>query len=536
VESLAGSRLGRFRIKRLIGQGGMGEVYSAVDEHLDREVAIKVLGAAGEGESHRRRFLREARLAARLNHPNIASIHEVGDSDGRLYIVMELLEGQPLRALLTQRRLTPEESLSIARDIARALARAHAGEVIHRDIKPENVFITHPSPDVMLAKVLDFGLAREELTRRRTDEEATATDLTGPGEACGTAGYLAPEQARGLVVDIRADIFSCGAVIYEMLAGKRAFDGKDRLARMLAVVKTQPEPLRSCAPDVDPELAGIVERCLSKAPADRYPDGAALLGALDQLARTTSQRMRAVEPSSRSLEAVQERPSDGPEAPTMAVSAPMRAAPAPSPLQAGPQPVVTAGPSPQSSPMFFRPGAPPPLWPFVVAGAFLVIGVTLIAITLATRPTRPAVALAAGRRSPVVEGARAGERVEGAVAKESPPAAPVADEAKVDEPAASASASASARPHHPQRPSGFTRLPSVGVGPSGTTTPAPSEPPKFGTVRIQQGPDIMTVLVDGEYRRVKDGGVVVSCGRHRIRAGLKDERTVDVPCGGSTVF
>ncbi|MCW5837784.1 MAG: serine/threonine protein kinase, partial [Labilithrix sp.] len=169
--SLAGTRLGRFRITRLIGKGGTGEVYAARDEDLDREVAVKVLSSVVDVEPHRRRFLREARLAARLNHPNIASVHEVGDSDGRRYIVMELLEGETLRALMNERRLTVDESLSIARDVARALARAHAGDVTHRDVKPENIFITTPAPGVMLAKVLDFGLAHDELTRKRADDE-----------------------------------------------------------------------------------------------------------------------------------------------------------------------------------------------------------------------------------------------------------------------------------------------------------------------------------------------------------------------------
>jgi serine/threonine protein kinase len=232
VESLVGTRLGRFCVTRLIGRGGMGEVYAAVDENLDRDVAIKVLSDPVNVEPHRRRFLREARVAARLNHPNIASVYEVGDSDGRLYIVMELLEGQSLRSLLAERRLTVEESVSIARDIARALGRAHARHVIHRDIKPENVFITHPAADALFGKVLDFGLARTNRVKKTNEEEDSTPELARPGEACGTAGYLAPEQARGLEVDVRADVFSLGAILYEMLTGSRAFDGKNQLARL----------------------------------------------------------------------------------------------------------------------------------------------------------------------------------------------------------------------------------------------------------------------------------------------------------------
>ncbi|MDF2697079.1 MAG: serine/threonine protein kinase [Labilithrix sp.] len=277
-----GTRLGRFRVTRLIGTGGMGEVYAAVDEDLDREVALKVLGAALDVEPHRRRFLREARLAARLNHPNIASIHEVGDSDGRRYIVMELLEGKTLRAQMAERPLTVEQTLSIARDVARALARAHAGDVVHRDIKPENIFVTTPAPGMFFTKVLDFGLARDEMLLRRSDDEETATDITGPGEACGTAGYIAPEQAQGSGVDARADVFAFGAVFYEMLTGKRAFDGRNPLTRMLAVMKPHP-PLRSRLPDVSTEVEGIVERCLAKERDARYPDGSALLAAIEEV-------------------------------------------------------------------------------------------------------------------------------------------------------------------------------------------------------------------------------------------------------------
>ncbi|MBX3261919.1 MAG: protein kinase, partial [Labilithrix sp.] len=350
--SLAGTRLGRFRITRLIGKGGTGEVYAARDEDLDREVAVKVLSSVVDVEPHRRRFLREARLAARLNHPNIASIHEVGDSDGRRYIVMELLEGETLRALMNERRLTVDESLSIARDVARALARAHAGDVTHRDVKPENIFITTPAPGVMLAKVLDFGLAHDELTRKRADDEDTATDLTGPGEACGTAGYLAPEQARGATVDVRADVFSCGAVLYEMLTGKRAFDGRNQLARMLAVVKQEPEPLRSRLPDVRPEIEQLVERCLAKEPAARYADGSELLAALEQALRTS------LRTSSPELAASDVAPRSDRSAPGSPVPSPELAASGSAPRSDRPAPASSperaASASGSASPSFVR--------------------------------------------------------------------------------------------------------------------------------------------------------------------------------------
>lgn len=514
----------------------MGEVYAAVDDSLDREVAIKVLGKAVNIEPHRRRFLREARLAARLNHPNIASIHEVGDSDGRLYIVMELLEGQSLRALLAARRLDEAEALSIARDVARALARAHAGDVIHRDIKPENIFITRPSPDVLMAKVLDFGLARDELVRKRTDQENTATDLTGPGEACGTAGYLAPEQARGLAVDVRADIFSFGAVVYEMLTAQRAFDGKNQLSRMLAVVKQEPPPLRSVVPDleIDPAFEAVITKCLSKSPDDRYADGAALSSALEQIARTTSQRLlAAVDSSSRNLESVKELPpsSPGSASPMKAIS------------------TMTPAPSTQSNPPRRRPSsAPPPtgrtterpLWPFLLAGIFALTGIVLIIVTIVTRPSPPkastAFAMVTAAPSPPpsnATGARAMDSDEPTPELAPPSGSPTKNAAPPVQ-----------RGAHPSPPA-FTKLP-PSITPTPTTstvaasalatppapTSSPIEPPKFGVVHLQQNQDVMTVVVDGEHRRVKENTITLPCGRHKIRVGFKEERIVDVPCGG----
>jgi serine/threonine protein kinase len=533
VESLTGSRLGRFRIDRLIGKGGMSEVYAAADESLDREVAVKVLGAKLDVEPHRRRFLREARLAARLNHPNIASIHEIGDSDGHLYIVMELLEGETLRSLLAKRRLTREECLSIGRDIARALARAHAGDVIHRDIKPENIFITHPSPDVVLTKVLDFGLARDELLRRRTDQEATATDVAGPGEACGTAGYLAPEQARGVVVDIRADIFSFGAVMYEMLTGKRAFDGRNHLARMLAVVKQPAPQLRQSAPNLAPELEALVDRCLAKAPEDRFPDGASLLAALE--------RVGWGDPDLRSSKPFLAAPIHGAEAPAMRnppaigvtpSSAAVVSAPA-APIHGRVKEVVTttASPTTRSNP----PGAlqRPSAWPLLAAGACVLAGSILIVLAIATRPKPPQHGLVA---SPLPVAAREAPRaIEPSPATTAiAPTTPTNDEAassassSLETPApanAGAGRPASLRPQHAASP----RTTSSVVPPS--SAPAHVEPPKFGTIRIQS--DVMTVVVDGEHRRVKDSAVVVPCGRHKVRAGFQNERVVDVPCGGT---
>jgi serine/threonine protein kinase len=472
VESLVGTVLGRFRVTRLIGTGGMGEVYAAVDSSLDREVALKVLGKALDVEPHRRRFLREARLAARLSHPNIASIYEVGDTDGRRYIVMELLEGQTLRAQMAERRLTVEESLSIARDVVRALGKAHAGDVVHRDVKPENIFVTTPSRGVLLAKVLDFGLARDEMLLKRTDDEETATDITGPGQACGTAGYLAPEQARGLGVDARADIFAFGAVFYEMLCGKRAFDGKSQLVRMLAVVKPH-EPLRSRMPDVSPDIERIVERCLAKDPDERYPNASELLADIEE-----------------ALDARPPSPASLPSASFNPDSEPFRRS-----LE------FTETPAPITRSERIRLEPPRRAWPFLVAGGGLALAAFLVVVS-SSGVSPQANSLAA----PGSSGWR-GIQPSGEEGVE----APTEKAAAV---AMSPTASASAAP---------------------PPAPLPAEVPTTGTVRFQSI-DVMTVVVDGEHHRVRDNGVTLACGRHRVRVGLRAERTVEVPCGGSVLF
>ncbi|MBX3217017.1 MAG: protein kinase [Labilithrix sp.] len=583
--SLAGTRLGRFRITRLIGKGGTGEVYAARDEDLDREVAVKVLSSVVDVEPHRRRFLREARLAARLNHPNIASIHEVGDSDGRRYIVMELLEGRTLRALMNERRLTTDESLSIARDVARALARAHAGDVTHRDVKPENIFITTPAPGVMLAKVLDFGLAHDELTRRRTDDEDTATDLTGPGEACGTAGYLAPEQARGAAVDVRADVFSCGAVLYEMLTGERAFDGRNQLARMLAVVKQEPEALRSRLPDVCPEVEELVERCLAKDPAARYADGSELLAALEQALRTS---LMSSSPELPVSESAPRPPASGPSAAAAAPGGPARSVsaetPAPSTRGEHAPSLDARAPLQRRWPMFAAAG--------VAVAALAVVaspwrgwrGAGEAAPSSQTMVRAPEYALSGGIPAPrdaAGTGARptaphaepaalAPERSGDATASASSASAGPASASSASAGPASASSgfspasgatvragatrdgavpgAAGRAASHASAGRGGARVDRRGPAPSSsapaTSAPAivpvgvrspPAEGPSTGTIRFP-ALDVMTVIVDGEHHRLRGRTLTIPCGRHRVRAGLNVERTVDVPCGGAILF
>jgi serine/threonine protein kinase len=275
----------------------MGAVYAAFDEKLERYVALKVLIEKPTDPQQRKRFFREARLAAKLTHPNIATVYEVDEIDGQLVIVMELLEGDSMRAIMSRRRLTVDEAVAIGRDVARALARAHQAGVTHRDVKPENVFLTQPSPGSLLAKVLDFGLARERAPRQ-PGEEHTATDTTSAGAMWGTPGYLSPEQAHGKSADTRSDVFSFGALFYEMLAGRRAFHGDNPVTLLLAVAKREPEPVRSFVPNLRPEVEEIVVRCLKKNPDDRFADGTELATALDAFDRVSGQPLIATGPAS----------------------------------------------------------------------------------------------------------------------------------------------------------------------------------------------------------------------------------------------
>jgi serine/threonine protein kinase len=297
--TLVGSTLGRFRVDRLMGRGGMGAVYAAFDEKLERDVALKVLTEEGDYALQKKRLLREARLAAKLQHPNIATVYEVDELEGRLLIVMELLEGSALRKVLMQRKVSLDEAISIARDVARALARAHTAGVIHRDIKPENIFLTTPSPDAMLTKVLDFGLARQRPAEGATEEQTATTR----GDMWGTPGYVSPEQAHGQPVDVRTDIFSFGVVFYEMLAGIKPFRGEHPIAIMLATTKQEARPLREIFPGIPAELDEIVRRCMKKDREARFKDGNELSAALENYIRgsTVSSKLSNVVASNPSL-------------------------------------------------------------------------------------------------------------------------------------------------------------------------------------------------------------------------------------------
>jgi len=272
----------------------MGEVYRARDARLDRHVAVKVLPAAVASDPERlARFERETRAVAALSHPNILAIHDVGREGDLSYAVLELLEGETLRARIDRGPLPCADAVEIAIPIAEALAAAHAREIVHRDLKPENVFLTADGR----VKLLDFGLARRTDGSSRRDNTAATTSpaLTEPGTVMGTLSYLSPEQARGQVVDGRSDLFAFGAVFYEMLTGRRAFDAPTPPEALVAILRDEPRDAGLVA-GVPAELAAIVRRCLRKDPAERFASAAELANALRRAAAApagTSEKIRA---------------------------------------------------------------------------------------------------------------------------------------------------------------------------------------------------------------------------------------------------
>ena len=259
-------QVGKFRIVDKLGQGAMGEVFRALDPVLGREVAIKVVtGKLSADEGARLRFQREAQSAAQLNHPNIITVYDFGEEQGMAFMAMELLEGSDLRELLAEGKVASlEDKLAIMEQILDGLAFAHAKGVVHRDLKPGNVHVL-PNGQV---KIMDFGLARR------------AQDGAATGVIMGTPYYMAPEQVRGERATARSDIFSLGAMFYEMLGGKRPFPGPTIPAVLFAVVHRDPEPLAAVAPDVSEGLAAVVMRALSKTPEARYADAGEMLQAL----------------------------------------------------------------------------------------------------------------------------------------------------------------------------------------------------------------------------------------------------------------
>lgn len=267
--------IGRYEVRERLGEGAMADVYRAHDPGIGRVVAVKVLKPEYARDAEiGRRFLREARAAGALNHPNIATIHDVGEAGGVAYLAMELVEGRPLDAVMqTQGRLPHERVLLLARQLADALAYAHRAGVVHRDVKPSNILL---SEDGRTAKLLDFGVAR------LGDADPASLAKTQVGQLIGTPRYMSPEQALGLPVDGRADLFSLGVVLYEMVTGKVAFPGTSLATLAIQIAQDKVEPIDRAAIGCPPGLRFIIDKLLCKKPEARFPNGEALVAALDR--------------------------------------------------------------------------------------------------------------------------------------------------------------------------------------------------------------------------------------------------------------
>jgi eukaryotic-like serine/threonine-protein kinase len=275
-----GMRFSRYELLSRLGTGGMGEVWRARDHDLHRDVAVKFLPEKFKADPSRMgRFAQEARAASSLNHPNIVTIHEIGETSGLPYILMELVEGQTLRELVLGRETHPftaRRILEVGAQIAEGLAKAHAAGIVHRDLKPENVMVTADG----FVKLLDFGLAKLRADGSGAEEhwsESTAPTWPGSpspqtevGAVLGTAGYMSPEQARGKPVDYRSDQFTLGAILYEMAAGRQAFRRETAAQTIAAIIDDDPEPLSVLNPTLPPPVRWIIERCLAKLPGERY--------------------------------------------------------------------------------------------------------------------------------------------------------------------------------------------------------------------------------------------------------------------------
>lgn len=267
----AGTQLGPYGILHLLGAGGMGEVYLAEDPRIGRRVAIKVLPASLSRDADRlHRFEQEVRAAGMLNHPNILTIYDVGAYDGAPFVVSELLEGATLRQRMTSAPMPPRKAIDYALQIAHGLAAAHGKGIVHRDLKPENLFVT----DDGHVKILDFGLAK--LTRPDPAgsgpmiDGPTGLPQTEPGTVMGTVGYMSPEQVRGLPSDNRSDLFSFGAILYEMLSGRRAFRGESAVETMNAILKEDPPEVAGAGHSLPVAVERVVRHCLEKNPEERF--------------------------------------------------------------------------------------------------------------------------------------------------------------------------------------------------------------------------------------------------------------------------
>jgi len=286
---MVGRQIQQYQLLEKLGAGGMGEIYKAQDTRLNRTVAIKVLPSAKSGDpDRRRRFLQEAQAASGLNHPSIITIHDVISEGDTEFMVMEYVQGKTLNDLIPKGGLRVPLLIKYALQMADALSTAHAAGIVHRDLKPANAMVT----DAGLVKILDFGLAK--LTDRgpvpdagddRTRTIANVAPMTVEGSILGTVSYMSPEQAQGKKVDTRSDIFSFGAVLYEMATGARAFEGESSLSTLSAILRDEAKPMAEVAPDVPPQLETVIQRCLRKLPDDRWQSMREVQAALSALKR-----------------------------------------------------------------------------------------------------------------------------------------------------------------------------------------------------------------------------------------------------------
>ncbi len=339
--------LGPYRITGRIGEGGMGAVYRATDTRLGRSVAIKVLTAVTLSDKERlQRFEQEARATGMLNHPNLLTIYDVGNTDGTPFLVSELLEGETLRERLDRGPVPPRKTVDIALQVAHGLAAAHEKGVIHRDLKPENIYITKEGR----VKILDFGIAKLSPTAGK-DGPTFQMAATEPGIVLGTVGYMSPEQVRGELVDRRSDIFAFGAILYEMLTGARAFKRDSAIETLGAIIKEDPKELTELNPNVPPPLERLVRRCLEKDRDQRFQSARDLAFNLETLSTYST-------PATLSGVPNPAPPRTSAQAPlptgTAAAPAPTAQLPAPTartPTIARPRTVTMIKPKPRVSPL-----------------------------------------------------------------------------------------------------------------------------------------------------------------------------------------
>ncbi|HEY8850393.1 MAG TPA: serine/threonine-protein kinase, partial [Thermoanaerobaculia bacterium] len=324
------AQLGPYRIMNKLGEGGMGAVYRARDTRLGRDVAIKILTAVTLSDREKlQRFEQEARATGMLNHPNLLTIYDVGNSEGTPFLVSELLEGETLRTRIDRGPIPPRKAVDIALQLAHGLAAAHEKGIVHRDLKPENVFITKEGR----VKILDFGIAK--LSATGSEGPSFQMAATEPGMVLGTVGYMSPEQIRGELVDRRSDIFAFGAIVYEMLTGKRAFKRSSSIETLSAILREDPPDLSEALPNIPPQLEKLVRRCLEKDRDQRFQSARDLAFNLETLSTfstvgTLSSVPRPQEPGDSTLRAA-----------TVRTASPPLAHPATTPLA----PAVTRAPT-----------------------------------------------------------------------------------------------------------------------------------------------------------------------------------------------